>query len=174
MFTKIESTFIKSGNVSRLVGDLVTEFVSGTVHLRYFSISDFDLFRQMHSRNIFGIKPETVLISTLSGVGVLGCHRDHNVRVSLNHYVSASEDVTSFYNVKQGAVARRYREKEEANVYDVADVEYVDGFIARSGDSYLLDVSQVHSVSKTSSVDRVFIAYGWNNYSYDEILASLK
>lgn len=175
MFHKISSPFIL-GTVDwkNLCGSKVAEFVSGTCTLRYFSISDFVSFRKIHCKNIFKIKPEKVMIATISGVGFLAPHKDHNTRVTLNHYISAAGDITEFYDVKPHARALRYRDKEQENVFDLNDLDVRGQFVARDNETYLLNVERVHSVMKVSTVDRVFIAYGWNEKSFDEIAESLQ
>jgi hypothetical protein len=47
-------------------------------------------------------------------------------------------------------------------------------FVANSNDVFLLNVSEIHSVIKTSSTPRVFISYSWNNITYEDLLTDIQ
>jgi hypothetical protein len=175
MFKKIDSNFIKDGfDWEQFRGELVAEFVSGTSTLSYYSIRNPEAFRAIHTRNIFGIRPDKVMIATISGTGFLAAHVDHNTLVTLNHYISANADITTFYEPMDRAEAKTYEGKEQANVYALDDLVPITNFVSNSGDTFLLDVSKIHSVEKVNSEQRVFIAYGWTTSTYEQVLAGLK
>jgi hypothetical protein len=103
----------------------------------------------------------------------LAPHRDHNTTAALNFYISAKEDRTVFYKPNDDATSISYRDKEEANLYKLDQLTEIDSFVANINDVYLLDVSNVHSVFKTTQEPRMFISYLWNHISYEEVLDNI-
>jgi hypothetical protein len=173
MYTKLNKNFLNL-NFTKwqdLKGSrLFSKYESGTTTLEYFNIKDSDLFKKLHTRRPFTINPERVRFSCITGSGILAPHRDHNTTVALNFYILASADRTVFYKPNNGATSICYHGKEDANVYNLDQLTETDSFIANTNDMYLLDVSSVHSVLKTTQEPRMFISYLWNHVSYEEIL----
>lgn len=173
MYAKLTQDFLKTNfdDWLSLKGDnLLSKYNSNTTTLEYFNISDVELFRKLHLKKIFTIKPDRIRFSIITGQGLLLPHRDHNTKVVLNYYASAGYDATVFYNCKDAASSIRYPGKEQANIYTLDNLDEVGRYVANSNDAYLLDVSQVHSVEKVNSVPRLFISYLWANHSYEEVL----
>jgi hypothetical protein len=96
-------------------------------------------------------------------------HKDHGTTTVLNYYVSAKDDETIFYNVPEGVEAFSYNDQTEKNLYNLADLEVADKFVASSGDMYLLDVSTTHAVNKISPEPRIIISYMWDSETIDTI-----
>lgn len=173
MYTKLHQDFLRANFddwLSLKGNELLSKYNSFTTTLEYFNINDVDLFRKLHLKKIFTIRPDRIRFSIITGKGLLLPHRDHNTTAVLNYYASAGEDATVFYTCKEGATAIQYPGKVESNVYTLDKLDEVGRFVANSNDAYLLDVSQVHSVEKVSEEPRLFISYLWSNHSYEEVL----
>jgi len=152
--------------------ELVTSYESGTVFLEYHNTTS--LFKNQHVRNPFKIQPTSVVFAEMKGKGMLLPHRDHGVKTGLNYYISADQDITSFYKTKNNEVLGfNYPGQSTSNIYNQDDVVEIDRFVANSNEAYLLDISQIHSVERISSNSRIFIGYQWADHAYEEVLDSL-
>jgi hypothetical protein len=177
MYTKIKQDFLlpECDDWFKFKSDEITSsYQSGSVLLEYRKIANIAGFRTRHTRNPFKILPTYIRFSEIHGQGMLLPHRDHGITAGLNYYISASDDVTSFYKTKNNDVLSiQYPNRKESNIYDQNDLIEVDRFVASSNEAYLLDVSQIHSVQRISSETRVFIGYLWTEHTYEEVLESL-
>ena len=176
MYTKLNQNFLNPNfdQWQDLKGSqLFSKYESGTTTLEYFNIKDVDLFKKLHTRRPFTINPERIRFSCVTGSGILAPHRDHNTTAALNFYVSANTDRTVFYKPNDDATRINYKDKEDANIYNLDQLTEIDSFVANTNDVYLLDVSNVHSVFKTTQEPRMFVSYLWNNISYEEILGNI-
>jgi hypothetical protein len=177
MFYKIENPFLRPM-------DDWSKFNSNNLHFKYDSIptslgyygfQEFDLFRKQHTRRPFTKNSDNVRWAEVLNPGVLYPHRDHNVSTVLNYYISGGEDVTVFYKPKPGCEkGLTYPGKNVANIYLFNMVEEVARFVAKPGEAYLLDVTQIHAVFKTSPEPRQFINYVWKDTPYSEMLDDIK
>lgn len=177
MFKKIEQDFLKPefSDWWKLKGDQVlSKYDSSGTKLEYFNISDLNFFRSIHTKRFFTIPPDRVSIATITGTGILFPHKDHGFKTVLNYYISADGDTTIFYSPKENAVPYEYPGKEEKNVYHLDQVEEIGRFSAVTGDAYLLDISQIHAVTKHSESTRFFINYLWSKASFEEIAEDLE
>jgi hypothetical protein len=177
MFTKIKQDFLKTefNDWMSLKGnELKSSYETGDVVLEYFNILDIDFFKKIHLRNPFSIKPDRVRFSRLTGTGMLNPHVDHSTSVALNFYIDAGEDLTIFYKQNNNAAPFSYSGKNQSNIYNVVDLTEESNFIAKSGEAYLLDVSQIHSVNKVNPNPRLFISYLWDTAMYEEVLKDFK
>lgn len=181
MFKKIEQRFIKTDFKNWDLfesNNKIVNFDSSTgASLQYYTLNNFDKFRAIHSKKFCKIDPTTVSFAKIIGPGEIGPHTDAGVKVALNYYITAGTDETIFYKSKDYNINTiEYNSSDAAytpNVYNADDLYTVGKFVAESGDAYILDVSQIHSVNKITNVPRMFIAYLWYNNSYDEILENL-
>jgi hypothetical protein len=176
MYKKINQNFIKKDFTSweSLKGkNLMSQYVSKHTTLSYYNINDIEYFKTIHTGKFFTIKPDRVRFSILTGQGMLSPHKDHDATTVLNYYISAEGDQTIFYNVNEFAEPFSYKEGYAKNIYNQSDLTETTKFIAVSGDAYLLDVSNIHSVYKKSTVPRVFISYIWMNNSFETISNNL-
>jgi hypothetical protein len=155
--------------------ELTSSYQSGNVLLEYRKIANKLLFKSQHTRNPFKIPPDYIRFSEIHGRGILLPHRDHGVKTGLNYYISADNDITTFYKTKSDKVVSiKYPNRKESNIYTQNDLIETDRFVASSNEAYLLDVSQIHSVQRVNPESRVFIGYLWANHSYEEVLESLE
>jgi hypothetical protein len=121
---------------------------------------------------------------------VLLPHRDNDLISTINFYVDAGNCRTVFYQEKEGAdfwqpenIITRPKSKLEVEeevayvkaVYDLEDVNEIDSFIAKNGEAWLLDVSEIHNVVPLSEfTTRKAIALRTKKYGYIEVLDMLK
>ena len=121
---------------------------------------------------------------------VLLPHRDNDLISTINFYVDAGNCRTVFYREKEGAdfwqpenIITRPKSKLEVEeevayvkaVYDLEDVNEIDSFIAKNGEAWLLDVSEIHNVVPLSEfTTRKAIALRTKKYGYIEVLDMLK
>jgi hypothetical protein len=176
MYTKLKQDFIKEGSVSwdKFKSDnLVTKFVSSDISLEYYALVNLNAFRSQHLKKFFTIQPTRVLFTEINGTGFLNPHRDHNTNVTLNYYIQSTDDITIFYNDNDNANGFNYGSRTQSNIYNVSELSVSGEFIATTNTAYLLDVSRIHAVIKTSILPRKFISYQWKDHTYDEILQDL-
>ena len=179
-FKKLKNNFLNLSyeDAVSLRGDIsYSQYkTSSGLLLEYLNISDMDLLRKAHIKRCFSIRPDRVRYTSITGTGLLTPHVDHhNTSVTLNYYFDEDGEITDFYRKKDDNVTTtRYADREESNLYNINDVERVDGFTANKGDVYLLDVTKIHSVTKPNPGPRLFIAYMWDKkYTYDQILEDI-
>lgn len=176
MYSQIEKTFLNPNADWSIFQDSISysKYVSGDVTLEYFGIDNIELFRKQHIRKFSTIPPSRVRYVKLTGSGILQPHVDHNTTAALNYYISANEDKTIFYKTRSDNISPiSYPGKEEANVYNLDSLIPTGEFIACSNQTYLLDVSKIHAVIKIDPTPRIFIAYLWENHSYEQLLKDI-
>jgi hypothetical protein len=176
MFYKINFDFLKS-NFDWINLDpkfLVSEYDSVTTKLEYFKLDNYEQFKSYHTLRPYIIPPDSIRIGRITGKGVLLPHKDHNTTAVLNFYISASNDPTIFYFDKPGAKTLRYPGKTSNNIFLPTEVEEVCRFTAEKNTGYLLDVSQIHSVIKSTTEPRIFINYTWRSASFSQVLEGIK
>lgn len=143
---------------------------TGKVCLSYYAGTNKEIWEQAYDLPIFGIRPDVISLASITGTGFLNAHRDHSVTVSLNYYFEASICPTSFYTLKEEFKDIKYKK----NVFELNEVEYVDQFIANNGDTYLLNVNEIHSVDFLPNSTRKMIVFQWRNKTFEEIKESLR
>jgi hypothetical protein len=146
------------------------------------------------SEKIYSVIPkryhEDFYLTIMTINHVLLPHRDNDLVTTINFYVKAGKCRTVFYNEKEGAqiwqpenVITRPKSKLEVDtevkyvkaVYDLEDVEEIDEFIAKDGEAWLLDVSEIHNVVPIQEfTERKAIALRTKKYSYIEVYEMLK
>lgn len=153
--------------------------------ITYYKISDLNKLKRVLKKSFFSILPDSVMFTTVTGKSCgLPPHIDHNISVSLNYYINASDkDTTIFYTPKPNEKPYDYNSvasniynpvKNQENIYKFSQVDEVTRFTAKSDSAFLLNVSRIHSVDKVSEFPRTFLAFLWREKKYDEVLKSLK
>lgn len=189
-FTKIPNNFFydlsDEGWLSLKSDTIVSQYQGyGGCIITYYKILDLNNLKKVFKKPIFTILPDFVRLTTVTGAQCgLPPHIDHNVSVSLNYYINASDiDNTIFYIPKPGEKPYDYNTvatnkynpvKDQENIYKFTQVEEVTRFSAANHSAFLLNVSKIHSVDKVSALPRIFLTFLWKEKSYDEILNSLK
>lgn len=177
MFYKLENPFIHPVDDWMKFKNEILKFKydSLSTSLEYYSIEHFDLFKKQHIKRPYTIIPNKVRWAEIVGPGMLYPHKDYHTTAVLNYYISGGEDITIFYKPKAGnEEGLVYPGKEGGNVYLPESVEEVGRFVAKPGDAFLLDVTQIHSLVKVSPEPRMFINYVWTEASYADVLADIK
>jgi hypothetical protein len=176
-FSKLDNVFLNpDSDWEKFKGPhLYSQYNSGPVLLQYFNINNIEEFKKQHYRKIFSLLPDRVSFAVIYGKGVLLPHKDHGCQVSLNYYIDAEDDVTQFYEaLEPNVVGATYPGKIQSNIFNETDLLAKDNFVAKSNELFLLNVSEIHSVIKTSIKPRVFIAYSWNHITYEELLTDIQ
>lgn len=169
-FINLESEILQNLKL----GQVVDSYQAPTVLLEYFEFTHMNQIYSLLLKPFCRIPPTAVCYSQITGEGLLGAHIDHGPLVCLNFYISAKNDRTIFFEKKDNdAQAEIYPGKDQANVYDIKDLNPVGEFVASSNDSYLLNVSKIHCVLKVNDTKRSFINFAWYNHSYEEIIKNL-
>jgi hypothetical protein len=174
-YTKLKSSFLKNeSEILKYKGEnfftfgVDTKELRGKTLLRFFQINDIENFCKTTQNYNFKIPPNAIQIWQIENQGWLDVHRDRGEsKTSLNYYIDTSLDETIFYTPKDGI------EREDYYEYEFDELNIVDSFAADSGESYLLNINELHSVTKKDSKTRVLLQYSWNE-DYETVLESLK
>jgi len=174
-FTKLKSSFIKNeSEILKYQGDCFftfgvdTEELKGKTLLRYFNINDIDSFYTNIQNYNFAIPPSHIQIWRIENQGWLDVHRDRGEsKTSLNYYIQTSLDETIFYKPKDNII------REDYYVYEFNELDVQDSFIAKPTEAYLLNINELHSVTKQDNNPRILLQYSWNE-EYETVLESLQ
>lgn len=175
-FKQVENFIPNNGLVleNLKIGRFIQKFISNDTLLEYFEIADVGKILSLHTRTFCKIPPTYVIFSQITGIGSLEPHKDHGPQVSLNYYIEAGIDKTIFYQKKDEHLQGTYYPgKEEANIYESKDLLPITEFVSSSNESYLLNVSKIHSVQKLTNHKRIFLTYAWHDNTYEEVLENL-
>jgi len=127
----------------------------------------FDLLKAWQPDRVFWVEIEGPLEALP--------HRDHGLTCALNLYVQSGGCRTQFWEALPTAVPLKYSEEEaQANIFRTGELVQTESFVANDGDTYLLDVSSVHSVNNTPDSFRQFIQISWKTKPFDQVLAMVR
>lgn len=140
--------------------------------LSYYHIKDREYFSNIFP-SLCKIPPATIFYVEI--IGNIKPHRDHNVSCCINYYFTSNNSTTYFYKHIENTAPWVFPGKKTANIYASASVECVDKFKSDDNETYLLNVSEIHSVNTKSSGVRRFITWQWtpSQASYQDILDNL-
>jgi hypothetical protein len=180
MFKKLDFTLdidfdrIKNDQKMEAYGQSFTGYV----------IKDIEYFNDVVSRSIkFNIKPYSINYTEISR-GIVAPHIDGSV-ITLNYYLQTNGDATLFWKptaseIKivppiQGLTGGPIHDKSTVIGYDPSDLKLVNYFVAKNAEAYLLDASEIHSISPKdyNSVRRI-IRFFWEKTTFDEVLNSIE
>jgi hypothetical protein len=102
-------------------------------------------------------------------------HTDSYRKVTINFYIKTNNAITFFWKKKQPDIAEiQVAGQTNGYTYDIKDLVTNGAFIAKPLDIWVLDVTEIHSVS-TNGTDSERIAYSLssNYYSYADTLEIL-
>lgn len=162
-------------DLTRVKGDLHTSY-GKFPKISYYTIKDPAYLENIFPDKICKIKPTTVFYSDILGAGKLWPHRDHNVSCCINFYFESNEAVTVFHKEKENSSGPwKYPGKNSSNIFEFENVDYVTEFRARDGEAYLLNVSEIHSVTMPPPGIRRFITWQWApaDASFEDVLENL-
>jgi hypothetical protein len=147
-----------------------------------YNIKDNDyVFWLIKNKIKFVIEPDEILLTEITQ---LGCapHTDE-AKTALNYYIQCDESRTTFWNLKLNKTGYSGEQrqpdgsirKSTVRGYYYKDLEVACTFSAKSKECYLLNVKQIHSVTKKRiDFNRYAIRWSWSHYDYAEIKNSIK
>jgi hypothetical protein len=138
----------------------------------FYTIKDFNLFRNLLKPNVFKIRPDFMAYCEFTGDGLVSPHRDNGTSVALNFYIDTDDGITIFYKETEKIIDTLYSKKLNFSKTD-KDLIEISRFKANKNDCYLLDVSCIHGIKKTTKNARSMITARWEKHSFDIILDSL-
>ena len=97
-------------------------------------------------------------------------HTDSGTKCVINFYVATDDCITQFYTAKEGARKFQIEGQTDGCIYQVDDLEYGPAFLAEPGDTYLLDVTKIHSVipARDGIVHRGVVCLSSSTLSFEE------
>lgn len=152
--------------------------------IRYFEISDLNYIESF--KDFFKISPSRILL--VECYSWLNPHRDNGQQSCLNFYLNSENFETKFWSPKENAVKMNsikydgfggaHTEVESSGgKYNRNDLIFVDSFQANDGDSYFLNVEEIHSIERSkenssSKKIRTMIQLQWH-LSMNEMMEKL-
>lgn len=100
-------------------------------------------------------------------------HRDNGTLLSWNFYVATQDATTSFW--KEAPTGQAISFGSTGKLYDESQLSLLDNFTAQPGESWLLDVSTIHSVQGKGNGVRTAFVLTTDSFTWQEfrtILAS--
>jgi hypothetical protein len=150
-----------------LKGTMVTSYQAPTMNISYYKITNRTILKLLWNIVPFSIKPDYVMLSEVTGYGLLNAHRDHGVVSGLNYYIQTNDEITSFYSLTD-----KFKNDDQLTNYFTSDqIVFQDSFVAKPNDCYLLDIGQIHSVRSNGGIRR-FITWQWISTDYNTVLLS--
>ncbi len=149
-----------------------------------YNIEDFEYVNELiKDRLHFDIVPDKIAYFEICTDGAPP-HTDGYVGCSLNYIIDAADCVTTFWKLKNKdtVVEESIKVDNDGNIletettgYRYSDLKLVSFFKAQSGDAWLLDVREIHSVIKPDTTkDRKVLTFRWDPvYTFQEILDSI-
>lgn len=158
-------------------GDL--EFSHGMI--KYFNINDSNYYNLL--KDYFKIPPRRIFL--VEGHISLLPHRDKDQLSCINYYIDTRGYTTNFWipnsNLIEIRIGPRYDRvtgitSDVELGYNYVDLTLIDSFLAKNGESYVLNINEVHSVENPSSAEiRLFIQFQWDtNTTVDELIRNLE
>ncbi len=151
-------------------GDLVQEYDTTFTNLSYYKLTDASIISKIFPSRILDIGEPDFKFVELTGLGVVYPHVDYGAKAVLNYYFQPSNSVTRFYNKKDISITD---DTSRTHLFKYSDIIFVDSFIAKQHECYLLNVEQIHEVIHTSDSPRQFIQIQWANLDYSYVLNKL-
>lgn len=103
-------------------------------------------------------------------------HTDSHVSATINFYVKAIDCKTNFYKKVDSDVGVKMTTQTTGRTFKETDLEFTGSFIAESGDAWLLNVSNPHSVKNigTGPVDRIALVLQSYKYNFNQLYDMLQ
>lgn len=182
----IMTIYFKKLNLDNFPAPIDIDDVKGNLRFHYGAIRYYDLADNIHIfrlRKFFKIPPRSIYL--VEGRESLPPHVDNGQLSCINYYLHTGGYSTSFWLPKPGARRRTsilYHEDTDTYVENDSDercfypedLELEDSFVAMPGESYLLNVSKIHSVDNPTTPEiRDFIQLQWD-MSVEEMITHLE
>ena len=158
-FKKLSMEFIPL--TTNLKGEIVVEHLyPDNTGLTYYKLADTNLEQKiLHFFEQKGLPDSLITYAEINTT--IWLHRDINGTAVINHYISSPPASTIFYETTS--------EPDEHKTYDASKCTIVDSFVAKSGSTWVLDVSKVHSVKMLVPGLRQLISIGFPKLSYNDV-----
>jgi hypothetical protein len=102
-------------------------------------------------------------------------HTDSQINTVINFYIKTEPCRTKFFKVKPGATAYQVENQTNGVIFNEADLEFQQAFVASEGDAWCLNVSEVHSVEPIKDIsERVAICISTGLHSFDKVCEMLE
>jgi hypothetical protein len=167
---------LQNYNLSKFKGQNSFNFLTQDSSIMYYKINNIVEFtlKYFSGNPIFNISPHLIYYAEVQGPGTVDPHIDHKATTVANFYFESNDAVTKFYEPKQNSSTIKYQGSvQTSNIYKIHDLDEVASFQAKSGESYLLDTSSIHSVISQVKGCRKFINMQWYNINLQTIKNSI-
>jgi hypothetical protein len=179
MYKKLDFQFPEL-DLSRIKGNF---FEGYGPFFHTYHIADAEYLHNIVSKKlIFNIAPTLCSYTEITHKGVTDPHTDTSM-TALNYYINSAGGTTTFYTTSNDSarimVQQRKDNKEklksETYAYDSRYLTIVDQFSPNDHEPWLLDIHQIHSVSKMiKSPNRTILRWLWYDVPFDDVLNSIK
>lgn len=117
------------------------------------------------------IKPKFIEYCLIKGESTVP-HIDHDCGCKLNFYIKTSGESTIFFESRLGGPTA-YNGEEKANIFSLKDnrLKRIGEFVAKDGESYLLNTSLIHSVHGKGLFERTMVSISFEE-PYSQVLES--
>ena len=103
-------------------------------------------------------------------------HTDSGILCTINVYIVPSNCVTQFYSVTSSAITNQIENQTNGAIFDQTCLTFVDEFVAKPNEVWLLDVTVPHSVIsiEKNSVKRLAMCLQSKTMSFESVMSILK
>jgi len=177
MFQKL-NVDINVGNFSH--GNKITEYSYTVLNDKSVPLIQYHVALGECREKMLQLLPErfrsAFVINIMNIAGIVVPHTDSNIRCTINHYVQTNDEETIFFAFKENAEGFQITNQTNGRLFKLDEVNRVDSFIAKAGETWILDVTKPHGVKGQMPIKdyRVAIVMNTNTYSYQEVLEMLK
>lgn len=139
--------------------------------ISYFGINDF-----MHQQ-LLNFLPEKIQSKFIASLMVINrpeipAHTDNEILVTINFYVKTADAVTRFHEFKPGRepTVIKLDNQTDGAIYAPECLDTVGEFEAKSGETWILDVKQPHSVSCRTTEPRIAYCLQSTALTYKDVI----
>ena len=100
-------------------------------------------------------------------------HTDSGILTTVNFYVETANGVTKFFNRTNATVGKKLHNQTDGSIFDKESLEVHSSFCANSGDIYVLNVKEIHSVFSEPGKDRFAYCLQTSMIPYEQVLQML-
>ena len=149
------------------LGDVFLDYGGGKVMKYHKVLSSVD-FKQVLPEQY----RDRFLVSGMEIFNNVPVHTDSRVKVGINFYIDPGEFETKFWRIKDDDPTLIYNvanQVQNGKVFRPEALEFVESFVAKPGDAYLLDISKPHSVVSSNPSYRFAFVVQTNDYTFDDV-----
>ena len=162
-------------NVEDLKGELATSYVfsENNEGIFYYRIKNPVIDREIRTicENVGAFNP-IVLYAEITNVR-LWLHKDVGGTVAINHYIETPPTKTVFYTANPDHTGH-YIESRDATFYDKEFCTERGCFVAQPKTTWMLNVSEIHTIEKKMPGIRRMLSIGFPQYDYATLAQKLK